>query len=267
MALFTNSDWSKTTDVRSASGMSTSFSSLVPNAIHDFDRVRIAALLQDRQVDGALPVHADDVVLQRLRVLRFADVRHSHRRLPHHLQRHLIDVGHAAEHAVGVDVVVEAPDLHVAGRQNHVRFADRPHHVHQAQLVRFQLERIGVQHHLAAASAERLRHRRARNAGQLIANHVLRDVLELRLGKAFASERQQADRQAGRVELENHRRQRARRQAAHFGSRKSADHGDRGIGIRARMEVNLDDADAGQRSGLDVLNAASERQKALQPDR
>ena len=125
--------------------------------------------------------------------------------------------------------------------------------------MRLEFERIGVQHHLAAASAERLRDGCSGNAGQLIADDVLRDVFQLRFGQTLAAESQQADGQAGCVELQNDRGQRAWRQAAHLRGREAADHGDRRIGIRARMEEDFDDADAGERARLDVLDAATER--------
>ena len=95
--------------------------------------------------------------------------------------------------------------------------------------MRLEFERIGVQHHLAAASAEGLRNGGAGHAGQLIANDVLRDVFELGLGQTLAAEGQQADGQAGCVELQNDRRQSAGRQAAHLRRRQAADHGDRRI--------------------------------------
>ena len=72
--------------------MSTSLLSLFADAIDHGDGVRVAALLEDRQVDGALAIDADDVVLKGLRVLGFPDVGDAHGRLPHHLERRAIDV-------------------------------------------------------------------------------------------------------------------------------------------------------------------------------
>ena len=126
------------------------------------------------------------------------------------------------------------------------------------------LNGIGVEHHLAAASAEGLRYGGAGDAGELIADDVLRDVFELGFGQTFAAEGQQADGQAGRIELQNDRGQSAGRQAAHFRGCEAADHGDRRIGIRARMEEDFDDADAGERARLDVFDAAAERQETFQ---
>ena len=89
--------------------------------------------------------------------------------------------------------------------------------------MRLELERIGVDHDLAVAAAERLRHGRAGHAGQLVAHDVLREVVQLRLGQAFAFEGEQAHRQARRVELQHDRRQRAGRQPAQFRHREIAD--------------------------------------------
>ncbi len=76
------------------------FGYLLANPIDHRNRVRIASLLEDRQVDRALPVDSHDVVLQRLRVPSLADVPDAHRRLPHHLERQLIDVRDPVQHAV-----------------------------------------------------------------------------------------------------------------------------------------------------------------------
>ena len=49
----------------------------VLDAVHDRNRVGVAALLQHRQIDRRLAVHAHDVVLDLLRVLGVADVAHA----------------------------------------------------------------------------------------------------------------------------------------------------------------------------------------------
>ena len=113
----------------------------------------------------------------------------------------LVDSRHGAELAVGVDVVVELADLHVARRKNQVGVVHRPHHVHQAQLMRFELVRIGVDHDLAVSAAERLRHAGARHAGDLVANLELRQVAKLRLVQALRP--LNVTRQTGRLEASN----------------------------------------------------------------
>ena len=92
----------------------------------------------------------------------------------------------------------------------------------------------------------------------------LPDVAQLRLGQAFAFERDEAHRQARRVELLHDRRQRARRQAPQVGHREVGDLVDVGVGVGARLEEHLDDAHAGQRPRLHVIDAAAEREEPLE---
>ena len=128
----------------------------------------------------------------------------------------------------------------------------------------FELVGIGVDHDLAVLAAERLRDAGAGHAGDLVANLELRQVAQLRFVQAFAFEGDQADRQAGGIELQHHRRQRAGRQAAQLRHGQVGDGGDSRIGIGARLEVDLDDADAGQRARFDVLDAAAQREEAFE---
>ncbi len=44
------------------------------------------------------------------------------------------------ELAVGINVVVVAADLDIARGQHNIGFVDSAHHIHRAELVRFQLE-------------------------------------------------------------------------------------------------------------------------------
>ena len=185
MARFTNSDWSKTTSALSCAGMSSSRLTTVLHAVDDGDRVGVAALLHHRQERRPLAVHLDDVVLDLVGVLGVADVADAHHRaVGRRLERNPVDVGHVPELAVREDRVVVRPDLHVARRQNQVRVVDGAHHVHRAHLVRLELRRIDVHHDLPVLAAERLRHRRAGHARQLVADRELPDVAQLRLASA-----------------------------------------------------------------------------------
>ena len=92
----------------------------------------------------------------------------------------------------------------------------------------------------------------------------LAEIAQLGLVQALAFERDQADRQARGVELLDDRRQRAGRQAAQVGHREVRDLGDVRVGARARLEVDLDDADAGQRPRLHVIDAGPEREEPLE---
>ena len=234
------------------------------HAVDDGDGVGVAALLHHRQVDRRLAVDGHDVVLDLVAVLGAADVAHRDRRSADGLQRDAVDVGNGAELAVGEDGVVERPDLHVARRQNQVRVVDRADHVHRAHLVRLQLRRIDVDHDLAVLAAEGRRHRRAVDAGQLVPDGELPEVAQLRFVQPFALQRDQTHRQARGVELLHDRRQRAGRQAAEIGHRQVRDLVHVRIGARPGLEEHLDDADAGQRARLHVIDAGAEREEPLE---
>ena len=64
--------------------------------------------------------------------------------------------------------------------------------------------------------------------------------------------------------MQHHRRQRARRQAPQLRHGQVGDGGDRGVGIGAGLEIDLDQAHAGQRSRLDVVDAAAQREEPLE---
>ncbi len=187
------------------------------DALNHRDRIRIATLLQNRQVNRRLAVHANDVGLNRLSIDRFADIAYQHRRLTHRLQWHLVDRGCRRILAIGIEVVVEWPDLHVAGREDQVALVDFAHDIHGAQLMRLQLQRVDVNHDLAILPAKGLWHGSAGNIGDLVSNVVLAKVVELRLVKALAFQSDQANGQTGRVKLEHDRRQSPRRKAAEMG--------------------------------------------------
>ncbi len=180
MAVLTKTDWSKITEVTRDFGTSTSRLTARLDAVDHRDGVDVTALLENRQIDGALSVDAHDVGLDLRGVARLTDVAHHHRRAADGLERQPVDLGDGVELTVGVDVVVERPDDHVPGRQDQVRVVDRAHDVHHAQLVGLELERIDIDHDLPIASAERLRNRGAGHIGHLIAHVELTEVSQLR---------------------------------------------------------------------------------------
>ena len=96
-----------------------------------------------------------------------------------------IQLLHLLHQAVGVDVVIERPHLHVAGRQNQVALVERVDHVHQAQLPRQQLVGIHVDHDLPVLAAKRRRNLGAFHHRDLVANGELADVVKLRLRSAL----------------------------------------------------------------------------------
>src|SRR5689334_16503602 len=97
---------------------------------------------------------------------------------------------------------------------NEVSLIDGPDHVHDTKLVRFQFERINIDHDLPVASAEGLRHRCAGDIGDLIAHGILPQIAQASFVQALAFQSDEADRQTRGIELEHDGWQGAGRQAA-----------------------------------------------------
>ena len=102
------------------------------HAIHHRDGVGVAALLHDGNVGGALPIDANDVVLDLVRVLRFAYIVYRDPRVALYFERKFAQLLHVVDEAVGVNKVVVGPHLHVARGQNQVGVVDCAHHIHDA---------------------------------------------------------------------------------------------------------------------------------------
>ena len=100
----------------------------------------------------------------------------------------------------------------------------------------FQFERINVDLNLAIASAVGLRNGSSRHIRHLVANTELGKIFQLRLVQALALQRNQADRQVGRIKLQHHRRQGSRRQAAQVCHGQVRDAADRRVAIGSRLK-------------------------------
>src|SRR5689334_16503600 len=97
---------------------------------------------------------------------------------------------------------------------NEANLIDGPDHVNDTKLVRFQFERINIDHDLPVASAEGLRHRCAGDIGDLIAHGILPQIAQASFVQALAFQSDEADRQTRGIELEHDGWQGAGRQAA-----------------------------------------------------
>ena len=150
-----------------------------------------------------------------------------------------------------------------AGRIRLELFTDCDHVV-QAQVARFELERIDVDLNLAVGAAIGLRHRRSLHVGDLVAHLELRQILEPGFVQALALERDQADGLRGSGHAQHNGRQRARRQAAQIGHGEVGNVAQRRIGIGAGFEVDLDQAHAGERARLAVIHIGGQRKEALE---
>ena len=96
--------------------------------------------------------------------------------------------------------------------------------------------------------------RRARHGGQRRADEVLAEVEQLLLGQLRAGQRQLQDRHGRGVVVEDQRRRDAGRHLLQHRLRERGDLGGGGADVDAGLEEDLDDADAGQRLALDVLD-------------
>ena len=233
------------------------------NAGNNRERVRIAALLENREIDGRLPIHANNIGLDGLCIDGFPDVRDHYRGLADGFERHRIDHAGGGNLGVGVEVVVVGADLDVARGKNEVAFVDLADHVHWAELVGLELERIDVNHDLAVLAAKRLGNRCARDVRDLVADVVLAQIVQLRFVKALALKGNEANRETRCVEFQNDRWERARGQAAQVGHGEIGDGAEVRVGVCAGLKVDFDEADPGQGTRLDVIHAAREREKAL----
>ena len=72
-------------------------------------------------------------------ILRGGHIADSDRGLPYGFKRHGCDIGWAAQHRVGVDVVVVAADLDIARGQDYVGIVDGADDIHGAEIVGFEL--------------------------------------------------------------------------------------------------------------------------------
>ena len=127
-------------------------------------------------------------------------------------------------------------------------------HVHHAQLPREQLVGIDIDHRLAVLAAEHGGDFGAFHHRDLVADLELGQIVKLSFVQTFALHRDQTNRQAGGVELQHQRRQRAGRQALQVGQGQIGQLRHVGIGVGAGLEIYLDDADAQQRAGLHVID-------------
>ena len=178
--------------------------------------------------------------------------------------RHAVQIRDVLNQAVGINVIIAGADLDVARRQDEIAVVDRVHHVHHAQLAREQLVGIDIDHGLPVLAAEHRRDFRALHHRDLIADLELREIVKLGFVQALALDRDQAHRKAGGVELQHQRRQRSGRQALQIGQGQIRQLRHVRIGVGAGLEIHLDDADAQQRAGLHVIDAAGLGEEAFQ---
>src|ERR1700730_15873580 len=221
-----------------------------------FDSVGISALLLNCYINGLLAVDSDDVVLQRGTVHRLAYVGNKNRPLPLGLERDVIKglrIGHLG---VCIYVVVQGADANITRGQDEIGGVCGANDVHWAQFVRLQLDGIHVHHDLPVLAAEGRRHGGTRNASNLVPYLILQIIVKLRFVQPLPLHSQQAHWQTRSIDLQNDRWERSLGQPAQIRHRQIRYLGYIGIRVGTGLEINLDQAYAGQRARLHVIDAA-----------
>ena len=131
---------------------------------------------------------------------------------------------------------------------------ERIRYVNGRQPLRVQLVKVQVDHDLALLTSERKRHRRALHGGERRADEVVPEVEDFLLLERLAAQPELENRHAGRVVLEDLRREGPRRHVADLDLALRHDLRQREVHLHGRVEEHADDGDALVRLGLDVLD-------------
>ncbi len=214
---------------------------------------------------------ADDVRLDREAVVRLGhvpDIDDGAVDLP---DRQVVQCVDRRWAAVEQHVVLRAPDLDRAGREDEILRADRIDDVDRRQPVCLEGLRVQVDHDLTRLPAVGKGHLGALDGGELGADEVQAVVVELLLRQRLARDGELQDRDAGRAVAHDQRRRHPLRQEPE----ESLDQrGNLRLGrrhVRALMEEDLDHAHPVHGLGLHVLDvvdggshgALGHRQNAL----
>src|SRR5580658_1072049 len=126
------------------------------------------------------------------------------------------------------------------------------------------LHRVDVYLNLAISAAVRLWDRSALYVRNLVADLELRDVFELGFVETPALQGNQADGLAGSIHAQDNGWQSPRRQPAQVGQGEVGDVAKRSVGVSAWFEINFDQADAGERARLGVIDVCAQSEEALE---
>ncbi|MDQ1094491.1 hypothetical protein QE400_003904 [Xanthomonas sacchari] len=212
------------------------------------------AVLHHRHQHRAIAVDVHDVGLRRRAVADMRHVADEHRGAVDRLHRQVAEFRDVRWRVVELQRVFVLADLLRSHRRDEVLRRQRVGHVLRRQAARLQRRRVDVDLDLAGLAAERVRNRRAGHGGQLRADDVEPEVGQVLLGEPFAGQRQLDDRHRGGVVVEDQRRRGALRQLPQHGLRDGGDLRVGGTDVYGGLEEDLDDAEALDRIGFDVLD-------------
>ena len=166
---------------------------------------------------------------------------------------------------IEIDRIFEGADFFRADGSDDVLRGERVGHVLAGEAARPHRCRIDIDLDLAEFAAKRIRHGRAGNGDDRNAHKVQAEVEQPLLRQPFAGQGELDDRHRRGVVVQDERRQRAGRHLSQQGLRDRGHLRVGGADVRAWLEKYLDDAEAGEGVGLDVLDVVDRRrQRALE---
>jgi hypothetical protein len=171
-----------------------------------------------------------------------------------HLDRHVVEVGDRLGRIVEVEGEFVGADLLRPDRRDLVLPGECIADIIRGKTIGVQRLLIQIDLNLARRAAIGERNLRPRDGGEPGADEVLGEVEQLDLGERVARQRELDDRNARGVIDQDDRRRRALRKLLEDGLRYRGHLRLRSIDVHIRLEVDLDDADAGQRLRLDLLD-------------
>ncbi len=233
---------------------------LVDDALDDVERGRRTGF-EDCEKRAAAAVVTHDVGLHGVAVADAGDILEADHCAVDDLDRHLvegIDVGGAG---VETDAVFLVAELGSARGQDEVLRGHRQVDIDRRDAARVHLFGVEIDHDLAHASAVGSGERSALDGGELGADEVLAEVVELLFAEAGAGERELEDGHTGCVVTNDGGRRDAGRHDADDAAAEGADLRDGHLHFHFRVEVDADNA--GALNGLrfdvfDVVDAGGE---------
>ena len=228
------------------------------DALDDRER-RDRAVLQDDHQHGTVAVDVNDIGLRRAAVADMGDVMNVDHRAIDGFDRQVAERVDHGRRVVELNRVFKGTDFLRADRGNQVLRGERVGDVLAGEAARPHRLRIDIDLHLAKLAAERPGHRRAGHGDDGNADEVEAEVEQRLLGQAFARQRELDDRDGRGVVVQDQRRHGAGRHVPEQGLRDGGDLGVGGANVGTLLEEHLDDADAGVRVRLDVLDVVDRR--------
>ena len=212
------------------------------------------AVLEHAHQDRAMTVDVHDVGLWRAAVVHVRDVADIDGGAVDGLDRKVAKPLDVARRVVQLQGVFEVADFLRTHRSDQVLCRQRMGHILGGKAACLQRRRIDVDLHFAGLATGWVRKRSTGYRGQPRAQQVQSKIAQLLLAQPLARQRQLQDRHSRGVVVDDHRRVDTRRQLLEHGLRYRRDLRVGSGDVDRRLEENLDDAEAGDGLGLDVLH-------------